>query len=373
MSTLPSPPRRSLGNEVDVFTDGDVAFEAAYTAIDTATRYVWLEMYIFEPDATGRLAIDALAAAARRGCDVVVLFDRWGSPRLGLRHAAPIHAAGGQIAVYNPILPWNKLGRKVAPFLHRDHRKVLIADDTAFVGGHNISMEYGGPGPELFCDMTLRLRGPCVRDLAQVFNGALRRATGTPHPLPDAPPPHPAGMPVQVLALDQPLRHYSLDYGIRALLQTARQRCYVATPYFIPPGWFIDDLVQAAQRGVDVRILTAGKSDVPWARLAGRHLYGRLLRQGIRIYEMRSPILHAKHLTIDGGFSVVGSYNVDRYGGKHNLEIGVLVESPAVALRLEHSFQRLLQRADEVTLSAWQQRSPAQRLLEWLLFLGASI
>lgn len=373
MSSHPPPPRRSHGNVVDVFTDGDAAFEAAYAAIEAATRYVWLEMYIFEPDATGRLAIDALTTAAQRGCDVVVLFDRWGSPRLGLRHAAPIHAAGGQIAIYNPILPWNKLGRKIAPFLHRDHRKVLIADDTAFVGGHNISMEYGGPGPERFSDMTLRLRGPCVRDLAEAFNRALRRATGAIHSLPDVPPPHPAGMPIQVLTLDQPTRDFSLDYAIRALLQTARRCCYVTTPYLIPPAWFIDALVQVAQRGVDTRIVTAGASDVPWARLAGRHLYGRLLRHGVRIFEMRSPILHAKHLTIDGGFSVVGSYNVDRYGGKHNLEIGVLVESPSVARRLEQSFMGLMQRADEVTLPQWQQRSPAQRLLEWILFLGASI
>ncbi|NBC17188.1 MAG: hypothetical protein GVY18_07715, partial [Bacteroidetes bacterium] len=253
-SRSPSPPRRTDGNLIDVYTDGDAAFAAALDAITSARERVWLEMYIFEPDATGRLAIDALARAAQRGCDVVVLFDRWGSPRFSLRHAAPIHAAGGQVAVYNPLLPWNKLGRSIAPILHRDHRKLLIADDTAFVGGHNISTAYGGPGPELFCDLTVRLRGPCLRDLGRVFNSALARATGQTRPGPPAPPANADGVPVQVLALDARQQEYSLDVAIRALLRIARRRCYVATPYFIPPPWFIEALTRAAQRGVDVRI-----------------------------------------------------------------------------------------------------------------------
>ncbi|NBC18406.1 MAG: cardiolipin synthase, partial [Bacteroidetes bacterium] len=87
----------------------------------------------------------------------------------------------------------------------------------------------------------------------------------------------------------------------------------------------------------------------------------------------RSPILHAKYLTVDGGFSVVGSYNVDRYGSKHNLEIGVLIESPTTAHELERTFAFHLDRSDVVTLAAWQDRPRWQRLYEWLLFLGASV
>jgi cardiolipin synthase len=178
---------------------------------------------------------------------------------------------------------------------------------------------------------------------------------------------------VQVLVLNALQREYSLGVAIRALLRTAKRRCFVTTPYLIPPPWFMTELIRTAERGADIRTIRAGESDVPVACLAGQHLYGRVLRHGIRIFEQQHPTLHAKYLAVDGGFSVVGSHNVHRCGRKHNLEIGVLVEVPIVAHRLEHDFDASPGRSKEVTLDMWQQRPLGRRMLEWLHFIGANV
>ncbi|ARA93856.1 hypothetical protein AWN76_012270 [Rhodothermaceae bacterium RA] len=358
----------SAGNRLTLITDGNEAFRLAYEAIRQARTRVWLESYIVEPDEVGRPAIAALAEAARRGCDVVLLFDRWGSPRLGRRHAAPILEAGGRVATFNPVLPWQKLGRKVASILHRDHRKILIADDVGFCGGRNISVDYGGAGPARFFDETVRLEGPCVRDLAHVFADSFYDATGASLALPPPPPPFPDGVPVAVLGLNARQQELDLKRAIHRLLQHTRRSCYVMTPYFIPPRWFMNALCELARRGTDVRVLTAGHSDVPAARTAGRHLYGRLLRAGVRIFEHRHPILHAKHLTLDDTVGIAGSYNVDRYGEKHNLEVGVIALDPAFTAQLNRTFFERLHHAEEITRSAWQRRTLAARAAQWSLF-----
>lgn len=369
----PSVGGTSDGNRLTLITDGDEAFRIAYEAIQQARERVWLESYIVEPDEVGRPAIAALADAAQRGCDVVLLFDRWGSPRLGRKHAAPILEAGGRVAMFNPVLPWQKLGRKVASVLHRDHRKILIADDVGFCGGRNISVDYGGAGAERFFDESVRLEGPCVRDLAHVFADSFYDATGTTLALPPAPAPHPGGVPVAVLGLNTRQQEVDLDREIHRLLRRTRRSCYVMTPYFIPPRWFTEALIEVARQGADVRILTAGRSDVPAARVAGRHLYGDLLRAGIRIFEHRHPILHAKHLTLDDTVGIAGSYNVDRYGEKHNLEVGVIAPDPAFAAQLNQTFFDRLAHAEEVTLTAWRRRTLPERAVQWGLFQLAKI
>ncbi len=358
----------SEGNRLTLYTDGDAAFEVAYEAIQHARQRVWLEMYILEPDEVGRRLVEALVEAARRGCDVILLFDRFGSYRFRARHAAPIRKAGGRVALYNPLFPWRKMGRKIAPFSHRDHRKILIVDETGFTGGRNISAEYGGPGPERFHDVTLRLEGPCVRDLASVFLDSLYNATRDVPPLPPPPPPYPDGVFVDVLELNARTQERDLDRAIETRIDQARRCCYIATPYFIPPAWFRQALIHAAHRGTDVRILTAGQSDVPHARTAGRHLYGGMLASGARIFEMQDPVLHAKFLTIDGYHSIVGSYNIDQFGGKHNLEVGVAARDPVLARALEAEFHATLDQSIEMTLDAWKRRSPLTRFIQWFLY-----
>lgn len=361
--------RPVAGNRLRLFTDGDEAFAAAFDAMQSARARIWLETYIFEPDTVGNGVRDALVAAAERGCSVILLFDRFGSPKIDERYLRPIIDAGGSAAVFNPVLPWRRLGRRLSTFLHRDHRKILIADEVGFCGGANVSLDYGGPGPELFFDMTLRIEGPVVQDLASLFLETLRAAAGDGPPPPSRTTEIPDGCVAQVLSLNSRPGRRDLDREIEAALSAAAERCLLMTPYFVPPRWFTQSIIRASARGVDVRILTAGRSDVPLARVAGRHLYTKLLEAGVRVFEMQDPVLHAKSMTIDGRYSIVGSYNVDEYGSKHNLEVAVASPDADLARQITEEFMRRAAASDEMLLEAWTARPYRVRIGEWLLHL----
>jgi cardiolipin synthase A/B len=373
VDTPGTPGGTSDGNLAQVIVGGDEAYARAHRDMESATERVWVETYILEPDEVGREFIRSMVVAARRGCDVRLVYDRWGSPKISQQHIKPLLDAGVKVAVYNPYLPNKKLGRKIGSIIHRDHRKILIADEAGYTGGRNISSDYGGPGPTIFFDLTLRIEGPAVRDLASVYADAYDAATGESLALPPAPSTRDNGIQVDVLELNQKAGHHDLDQTIRRVLRNATSRCLLVTPYFVPPQWFLDAILEMSGRGVDVKLLTAGKSDVEFARSAGRHLYGRLLSRGIRVFELTSPTLHAKFLSVDGEYGLIGSYNVDRYGAKHNLELGVGMHDKAVARRLEEIFDDCLGNSREVSMDDWSSRGPFQRVGHWMAHRLTSI
>ncbi|MEQ1893328.1 MAG: phospholipase D-like domain-containing protein, partial [Planctomycetota bacterium] len=155
----------------------------------------------------------------------------------------------------------------------------------------------------------------------------------------------------------------SIQRALRMTLARALERVTLTSPYFVPPARLVRALLHARRRGVEVRILTAGRSDVPLVRLASQHLYGRLLRRGIRIFELEQRTLHAKIATIDGVYATVGSFNLDYWSDRRNLEVAVGLLDPAATAELERQFELDLTGAREVTLSTWERRTLLERLL----------
>jgi cardiolipin synthase len=127
-------------------------------------------------------------------------------------------------------------------------------------------------------------------------------------------------------------------------------------------------MIRSATRGVDVRLLTAGVSDVPIARAASQHIYGQFLHHGVRIFEMFDATLHAKTMVIDGLYSTVGSFNLDQFSDKRNLEVNVGMIDPDVARVMEQDFERNLSQAREVTLENWKRRTRWQRFVHWCAY-----
>ena len=352
----------SEGNRIQVFADGDDAFEAMWEAIDTARERVWMNTYILEHDAVGRRTLAALEEAARRGCEVVVMLDRLGSHRISSAQVAPLREAGARVLWYNPVLRWGRFSRLV-----RNHRKILIADEVGFCGGMNVAEEYAGDrhGNGFFRDTHLRVVGPCVRDLAGLVAELVREATRKRLELPPRAEPLPDGELVQVLESNVRRQRRAIQKALRTTTVRAMQRCYLTTPYFVPPARLIRVLRLAAQRGVDVRVLTAGLSDVPLIRMASQHLYGRLLRAGVRIYEMHGRALHAKTTTVDGVYASVGSFNLDTWSDRRNLEVNVSFLDRPMAERIEAQFHADLEQSHQVELEGWGRRSLWQRILSW--------
>ena len=268
----------SGGNDVKLFFDGDALFADYKKSIDAAEKSVWVEVYILESDEIGIYIRNALIEAAKRGCEVILIFDYLGSRGLSNSFLRPLKESGAKVHVFNPIWPWRKKG----PLIRRDHRKVLIVDEKiGYCGGMNISREYAGKklGSGRYVDAQIRVLGPAVKDLSNLFldtysetSGELRHNFETyyKHARNNIVPSERVFL--QVLASNSRRNLRAIQSSMKEALERATSYCYLTTPYFMPFGPLRKAMIDAAKRGVDVRVLTAGLSDLPMAQLAGQYI-----------------------------------------------------------------------------------------------------
>jgi len=338
---------------------GGVAYPRMLEAIEGAQYEIRLEVYAFELDVIGSTFVDALCAASRRGVRTSVILDGWGSVAHGREIERLLSASGCQVAIYHPLAA-ALVGR-----FRRDHRKILLVDEkVAFLGGINIGDSYGAVGAasaSAWVDLAVELRGEVVTSLsARLRNrrapqaSTLRRALDRSAPA--------GATPVRVhlsgLRGGRPLRRRYLKS-----IGAAREEVLVAHAYFLPDRRLVRSITASARRGVRVRLLLPGRSDVPLATAATRRLYSHLLRAGVTIHEHTDSVLHAKAAVIDARRLLVGSFNLDPFS-LVNLETLVEVDDPELARAARLWFEGLLARARPVTLEDLQRASPLQR---WFL------
>ncbi|MEN9798708.1 MAG: hypothetical protein RL653_2404 [Pseudomonadota bacterium] len=276
---------------VSLLDGGSEAYPRALELIGSARTSIWLEVYTFELDGWGMRVCEALCAAASRGVAVRVQVDGVGSLGSHRELRDRLRACGAKVRTFNPLTGLLS-GR-----LWRNHRKVLLVDgEAALVGGINISDAYAhAEGRAGWADLALELRGPVVVELSARLRGARL--------LPPAGP-----LRVWLSGLRGGGR---LQRRYREALDAARAEVLLAHAYFLPSGSFVRALCRAARRGVTVRLLLAGRSDVPLMRLATARLYDRLLASGVQVFEWHGSTLHAKTAVVDGRLTLLGSFNLD--------------------------------------------------------------
>jgi cardiolipin synthase A/B len=345
------------GNRIEIYHSGEAAFAAMHEAVAGARHEVLLESYIFKDDAVGRSMLDQLSAAAARGVAVRVLADALGSLSTHAAFWRDMERRGIAAHLFNPLFK----GLWYQPF--RDHRKLLVVDRSiGFTGGMNIGVEYGSPsapgGP--WRDSHVRVAGPAAWGMAIVFNEGWTYAGGPPIDLPPLAVAAPDLPGARVLVLDaRPLRgNREAAASLVAIAAAARHRLWITNAYFAPGHTAVRVLAAAARRGVDVRLLLPGRSDVPIVRHAGHGYFAGLLRRGVRIFEYQAAVLHAKSLVADSYLAVVGSTNLDFRSFLFNAECNLVVFDLPFAAHLEHTFEDDLAHATEITLPAWRRRTP---------------
>jgi cardiolipin synthase len=266
---------------------GAQAFPHMLAGIAAARSAIELQVYLFRRDRIGGRFIAALSAAAARGVCVRVTLDGWGSAREGRAIAARLRAAGCEARIFNRLLTVLRCR------FGRNHRKVLLIDDRlAFVGGANIGDEYAG---EDWLDLVAEISGPVCAPLGRALRlGGRAEECG----------------PIRIY-LSGLLGGGRLRRRYLKAIRRARVSVLLAHGYFLPDAQLLRALGRAAARGVRIVALLAGRSDVPFAPLATRLLYGRLLEAGIEVHEWTSSFLHAKAAVIDGHKLLVGSFNLD--------------------------------------------------------------
>ncbi|MBV7453065.1 cardiolipin synthase ClsB [Acidovorax sp. sif1233] len=332
------------GNHFDLLENGEEFFPRVFGAIEKARREVLLETFILFEDKIGQELHAALLAAARRGVEVHVLVDGFGSPDLSDGFVGSLVEAGVRFRIFDPGRRF--MGQRLN-MLRRMHRKMVVVDgELGFIGGINYSADHVADfGPEAKQDYAVQVRGPIVAQMHHflreaVQEGAQRRrpggaaATGRPH----------AGTAHAIFVTRDNHDHRSdIERHYRVALRSARHRVVIANAYFFPGYRFIREMRRAAKRGVDVRLILQGQPDMAIVRTAASMLYDHLLRAGVQVYEYCERPLHGKVALVDDEWSTVGSSNLDPLSLSLNLEANVIIQDRGFNAQLHRRLARLME------------------------------
>lgn len=331
------------GNRTSLLIDGKQTFAAMFAAMRAARTSINLEYYIFEDvESDGAHLGDLLIQKRRAGVAVNILYDSFGSSATRAEFFTRLKDAGINVVAFNPLNP--------ITFNFRDHRKILVVGGArAIVGGINLSTTYQssagssgtqGKGPQYWRDTDLEIDGPAAAQLQTLFfehweqqkGPALERSLYFPKVTPRG------GEVVRIVGSSPDDKVPRFYVTLLSAIRNAEKNVWLSAAYFVPTRQEEDDLIDAARRGVDVRLLLPSESDSKMALAVGRSHYGDLLEAGVKIYEVQNEVLHSKTASIDGVWTAVGSSNFDPRSVVFNDEVDAIVLGSATATAFERMF-----------------------------------
>ena len=407
----------SVGNQVKLLEDGKNTYSAMLAAIRSAENHIHMESYIFEADEVGQEFAAALIERAKAGVRVRLMYDSVGSSNTPKEFFKEIAAGGVEVVEFNPASPATMV-MAAAALNHRDHRKLTIVDGRlAFLGGINISGVYGstdgsalGSSSDTYRsgrgvggsgglggssrgkaeddppfeqrpwrDTQVRIEGPVVGDLQRAFlkQWERQKKEGVSEDKQLFPELKPQGPHVVRAIEGSPAEGKGLnDFYLTLIsaIECAETQVRITNAYFVPHQELLKALKDAAQRGVDVKLILPSRTDSWLVFHAGRSYYEELLEAGVKIYERKTRLLHAKTAVIDGTWSTVGSTNLDWRSLLHNDELNAVILGTEFAAQMDAIFEKDLANSAEITLAAWRDRPIQERFKElsaraWSRFL----
>lgn len=356
------------GSKLEILLNGDGTYPRLWKDIASAQKTITLQMYFSQPGVVADTMAKYLTERARAGVRVLVLLDAFGSGTLEDVWVESLREAGVELAWLRPVR-WYTLHKAT----QRSHVRVVVVDGrVGYTGGFGLADYWLGDGRHegQWRETNIRFSGPTVAALQAGFAAGWAESTG------------------ELLTGDMffpPISFESegsINAGLMHSLPTigstpaerflalsitgARKTLYISNSYFVPNVDFCKLLINAAKRGVDVRILTVGsESDVKTTWYAGRALYESLLEGGVKIYEYSPVMMHAKTIVVDGFFSVVGSMNFDNRSIAFNNEAQIVALDSTIGRQMEEIFLEDLKYSEEIKLETFRQRSWKGKVLEW--------
>jgi cardiolipin synthase len=367
------------GNKVTLLANGQAAYAAMFKAMRGATDHINLETFIIDDDDVGREFSDLLLKKQAEGVQVNLIYDSVGSITNPAAFFQRLRDAGIQVVEFNPVNPMKAHGNWL--LAHPDHRKILIVDGKiAITGGINISSVYssklsgrdveeGKPLP--WRDTDVQIEGPAVVEFQKLFLGTWSKQNG----------PELSGRNyypklkedgnalVQVLGSIPGTDNRITFIAYVAAITFAEHSIHLTNAYFIPDDQILKAFTDAARRGVDVKIILPGSTDSTLALYAARYDYSELLESGVKIYERRNALLHAKTAVIDGVWSTVGSTNLDYWSLLSDDEVNAVVLSREFAAEMEKTFARDLAESRQIKWEEWKERPWLTKMREWFAHL----
>jgi cardiolipin synthase A/B len=364
------------GNEISLLRNGAEYFPALIKAIDQADQVVMIETYIFAADTSGLAVAAALGAAARRGVRVYLMLDGFGSkPYAEVELLDRLKAAGVSIAVYRPDVFSNVWKRTR---LRRLHRKLALIDGRlGFVGGINIIDDLHTPHhtpPRI--DFAVQVSGPVLIQFERSMRRLWRivRASHAGLSVPAAQTqvisPAPAGsMSARLITRDNFRNRRSIESAYLLALRSAEKNITIANAYFLPGQRFRRALMEAAARGVRVRLLLQARTEYRMLNWASRALYGQFLSGGVEIYEYHRSFLHAKVACVDDQWSTVGSSNIDPLSLLLAREANLVIQNEHFSAQLRKDVEQLIETgARQVTQQGWRELALFARAAHWATY-----
>ena len=393
------------GNKVTLLADGQATYAAMFKAIQNAKDHINLESYIIEDDETGRKFADLLLRKQMEGVQVNVIYDSVGSMNTPASFFQRLRDGGIKVVEFNPVNPL-EAGEKWG-LTHRDHRKILIVDGkVAIIGGINISKVYsssplkrkqGKKAPIHWRDTDIQIEGPAVAEFQKLFLDTWLKQKGPKlserNYFSDLTPINgisaltklsPAGKTqettsnllkekgnalVRVVG-STPGQTNRIPFIVYvSAIAFAEYSIHMTNSYFIPDDQIVTALTDAAERGVDVKIILPGTTDSQLALYAQRYYYSKLLKSGVKLYEHSTSLLHAKTAVVDKVWSTVGSTNMDFLSLLNNDEVNAVILSHEFAVEMEKMFVRDLADSRQIQWDEWKERPLLPRIREWFVNL----
>jgi cardiolipin synthase len=369
------------GNKVTLLIDGPATYAAMFEAIRGAKDHINLETFILEDDEIGRKFTELLLRKQAEGVQVNIIYDSMGSFTTSEAFFKHLRDGGIHVIEFNPISPLN--GHLKWLMINPDHRKILIVDGkVAISGGINISKVYSGrlsgrkkvKGEQLpWRDTDVQIEGPAVAEFQKLFLDTWSKQEGPELPEPNYyPKMKEDGNALVRVVGSTPGSDNRITFIVYvAAITFAEHSIHLTNAYFVPDEQILKAFTDAAERGVDVKIILPSNTDSQLALNAARYNYSELLKAGVRIYERRNAVLHAKTAVIDGIWSTVGSTNLDYWSLLSDDEVNAVVLSREFAIEMERMFASDLAQSDQIQCDKWGERPLLQKITESFAHLFA--
>lgn len=366
----------TANNEVKLLINGEEKFAELLKALERATSHIHIEYYIYNNDFTGNQIADVLIRKAKAGVEVRFMYDDFGSHGLGKSFIKKLQDAGVQTAPFYKII-WYAFANRLN---YRNHRKIIVIDGSVgFVGGINISDKYRNDLKKenhlYWRDTHLMINGQATAYLQYLFMGDWNFCSKIPFQysesyfIDETEQDILKNEVIQIAASGPDSKQPVIFYSLLEAINSAKERIYITSPYFIPDESLMDALIIAVQGGLDVKILIPGISDSKLVNAAANAYYTELLKIGAKIYRYNKGFVHAKTMVIDDDVAIVGSANMDYRSFDLNFEVNAIMYSKNIAAQLTDVFENDLEVSQLIDAQTWLNRPKYIHLWEKIVRL----
>jgi cardiolipin synthase len=350
-------------NDVQLFQTGQETFQEILSALSNARDIICIEIYIFKDDESGRKLAEILKEKAAQGVQIYLLYDHFGSFLTSRKFWTDLKKVGIKVQVSHTFRWSSPRG-----YIYRNHKKILIIDgEKVFIGGFNIADEYHGylkKRKNRWRDTGILIKGPIASIMLDIFRKSWSKwqvrfvhYDRKPLQIKD-------GVPVIPVFANSGRARRKMRKLFIFSIKNAKKSIRITTAYFFPSRRLLNALKHSARRGTSVKLLLPGESDVSSVLYAGRAYYKKLLEAGVEIYNYHGSILHSKTAVFDDKWSIIGSANLDMQSLRRNEESNVGILDIDFGRQMSDAFNRDLQDANKINLSAWIKRPLYQKFLE---------